>query len=66
MDKVNKKRYKAISIRYKPTDWDELQEMKQSFQEMTGIVMTTNKFVKLMCCDGYTAFMQIALAQNIE
>jgi len=64
MEKLKEQKYRAISIRYKPSDWDVLKNMMDTFQEMTGIVMTRNKFIKMMCCDGFTSFIEVAKGQE--
>ena len=55
----DKKRSKAISIRYTFEKFDELIQMKDEYCEMTGRDLTTNKFIKSMTMLGFQYFRRL-------
>ena len=55
----NKKRSKAISVRYTFDKFDELVQMKDSYCEMTGRDLSTNQFIKQMVVNGFLAFKKL-------
>ena len=50
--------YRAISIRFKEDAWNDLEEMKNTYCEMTGKIMTKNKFIKKMVQEGFGVFVE--------
>jgi hypothetical protein len=55
----NNKRSKAISIRYTFEKFDELNQMKDDYCEITGRDLTTNKFIKSMTMLGFQYFKRM-------
>jgi len=55
----DKKRSKAISVRYTFDKFDELTQMKEHYCEMTGRDLTTNKFIKSMTLLGFQYFKRL-------
>ena len=54
------RKYKAISIRYKPEDWDALKTMKEQYEHLAGIDITMNTFIKQMTSSGFDMFRKVA------
>ena len=59
-DLENGRKYKAISIRYKPEDWERLQIMKEQYEHLAGIDITMNSFIKQMTSNGFDIFRKVA------
>jgi len=55
------RKYKAISIRYKPEDWKQLKVMKEQYEHLAGIEITMNTFIKQMTTSGFDVFRKVAV-----
>jgi len=56
----NKKRYPAITLRFKEPDYEELISKHHEFQKLTGQECTLNWFLKAMTDAGFSVFKKTA------